>query len=472
MGLIKGSEKLSEQEKILVRYKLIMAQTEDTTGDFANTSGDLANRQRIFAAELKNTQAELGEALLPAMEGLLGIAESLVPVIADVAGIFSVFTGSMNIAAEAAKNFEKEHGKTPETAREVTDAIIEEANARHIWIESWTGLGGPLEHATTALRENIEATDMSRDEVEAHIEAIKDAGKENRLTAAQVEYLTGTLRDKLLPTAQDTVDHAQSLEGELAILHGTTSTLADVVTGEGVPSLEALAFAEERAAITTQAAKDALLAKQEALRNIHDPLGRAIELSEQMTEAEEILNEARRTGTEDSAEARQAALDLLAANSELTQIMIDLANDGIEPTSAAARNMFERMGVPDETIDAIFEAFNSVKSHIEGLNPLMSVDMYLNAPTGPGASYTTGGSGGTVSGGVDIGGIRHSGGVINAPRGREVLARVLGGETIGNPNYPGSGHGDGGGAIVNLDGRTIARVTRDRNILMDRYSPR
>jgi len=63
---------MTEAEKVQARYGLIMEQTAQMSGDFANTSDGLANSQRILAAEMENAKATIGEALVPVMQTLMG----------------------------------------------------------------------------------------------------------------------------------------------------------------------------------------------------------------------------------------------------------------------------------------------------------------------------------------------------------------------------------------------------------------
>jgi hypothetical protein len=65
MGLAASGKELTEQEKVLARYQLIMELTRNAQGDFARTSDQLANSQRILRAELQNLREQLGAALLP-----------------------------------------------------------------------------------------------------------------------------------------------------------------------------------------------------------------------------------------------------------------------------------------------------------------------------------------------------------------------------------------------------------------------
>jgi hypothetical protein len=69
-GLIASKSELTESIKVQARYGLLMQQTSDTAGDFANTSDSLANQQRILSAELENAAAKLGEGLVPALEAM------------------------------------------------------------------------------------------------------------------------------------------------------------------------------------------------------------------------------------------------------------------------------------------------------------------------------------------------------------------------------------------------------------------
>lgn len=65
MGLGKAHGELTEGEKILARYQIILDETGTAQGDFARTSEGLANKQRIAMASIADKQAELGQAFQP-----------------------------------------------------------------------------------------------------------------------------------------------------------------------------------------------------------------------------------------------------------------------------------------------------------------------------------------------------------------------------------------------------------------------
>ncbi|HEY3261364.1 MAG TPA: transglycosylase SLT domain-containing protein [Pseudonocardiaceae bacterium] len=79
----KSADSLTAQEKATARLNLIMDQTKDVAGDFAQTSGGLANSQRIAAAKTEELQAKIGEKLVPVMQWWMQVKLKLVEVIGE-----------------------------------------------------------------------------------------------------------------------------------------------------------------------------------------------------------------------------------------------------------------------------------------------------------------------------------------------------------------------------------------------------
>lgn len=77
LGLSDGTRALSDNEKAQARLAIIMEQTADIQGDFANTADGAANAQRVLAAQMEDAKASIGQALLPVMEQLLGVTNDL-----------------------------------------------------------------------------------------------------------------------------------------------------------------------------------------------------------------------------------------------------------------------------------------------------------------------------------------------------------------------------------------------------------
>lgn len=71
LGLVGVGNELTEQEKIMARYALILEQTQNAQGDVARTSDGTANKMRETKAAFEELQVVVGTKLLPALTPLI-----------------------------------------------------------------------------------------------------------------------------------------------------------------------------------------------------------------------------------------------------------------------------------------------------------------------------------------------------------------------------------------------------------------
>lgn len=64
-GIGKTYDKMTQSEKVSLRYNYVMEKSKNAQGDFARTSEGAANQMRIFKETIKETSAQFGEILLP-----------------------------------------------------------------------------------------------------------------------------------------------------------------------------------------------------------------------------------------------------------------------------------------------------------------------------------------------------------------------------------------------------------------------
>jgi hypothetical protein len=81
IAIADGRSEVTEADKVMARYELIMEQTTTAQGDFARTADGLANQQRIATAEMEDAAATIGQSLLP-------VATTAVGIVADLAAAF------------------------------------------------------------------------------------------------------------------------------------------------------------------------------------------------------------------------------------------------------------------------------------------------------------------------------------------------------------------------------------------------
>lgn len=108
-GIGKSVDKMSQAEKVQLRYKYVMEQTNLAAGDFAKTSGSWANQTRILSERWKEFQAAIGgllvQVLTPALQllnefmaALISVGNKLRKVMSDA---FGWDVGSQTASADA-----------------------------------------------------------------------------------------------------------------------------------------------------------------------------------------------------------------------------------------------------------------------------------------------------------------------------------------------------------------------------------
>lgn len=107
-GIAKAGEKLTEQQKILARYNLILAGTTDAQGDALRTSDSYNNKVKKLNSQIQSLSETLGEKFLPAANDAVTAMGKLVETTdlflqsEDKAGIaLKVLTVLMQSASEA-----------------------------------------------------------------------------------------------------------------------------------------------------------------------------------------------------------------------------------------------------------------------------------------------------------------------------------------------------------------------------------
>jgi hypothetical protein len=86
-GLVKSKKEMTEAIKVQARYGLLMQETGQFAGDFADTSDGLANSSRVLGASMTDLSAKLGEQLTPSIATAVGWAIQLLDVIDAITDI-------------------------------------------------------------------------------------------------------------------------------------------------------------------------------------------------------------------------------------------------------------------------------------------------------------------------------------------------------------------------------------------------
>lgn len=83
-GLVRSTSEITDAIKVQARYSLILKQSNDVAGDFANTNDGFANGLRVLRAEAEDLGAEFGQVLLPVAQELIQDFRGFVGVLGDL----------------------------------------------------------------------------------------------------------------------------------------------------------------------------------------------------------------------------------------------------------------------------------------------------------------------------------------------------------------------------------------------------
>ncbi len=97
-GIAKVGEEMTQTEKVMARFGVIMEQTGSAQGDLARTIDSPANQLRVLKSEIGQAATEFGVAMMPAIQSLMSAAKPLADKITELANKFA------SLAPETQKN--------------------------------------------------------------------------------------------------------------------------------------------------------------------------------------------------------------------------------------------------------------------------------------------------------------------------------------------------------------------------------
>jgi type II secretory pathway pseudopilin PulG len=83
-GIAKTGKELTEQEKVLARYGLIMDQTSQVSGRWTQENDTASGKIKVLNEKIEELKVELGKALIPVAERVLDVVTPIVSKIADL----------------------------------------------------------------------------------------------------------------------------------------------------------------------------------------------------------------------------------------------------------------------------------------------------------------------------------------------------------------------------------------------------
>lgn len=90
-GYGKTTAKMTEQEKVALRYAFVQQQLSLAQGDFARTSDSWANQVRILKLQFDSLRASLGQGFIAALTPVIKVINAIMGKLVQLANVFSAF---------------------------------------------------------------------------------------------------------------------------------------------------------------------------------------------------------------------------------------------------------------------------------------------------------------------------------------------------------------------------------------------
>ncbi len=121
-GMGTAYNKMTEQNKALVRYNYLMSATADAQGDFARTSTSWANQVRVLKLNWDSVKATLGTSFITVLTPVLRMVNSILGSLNATATVFANFISAVTGTAQTATTAVAETAAATEDLTAATDA--------------------------------------------------------------------------------------------------------------------------------------------------------------------------------------------------------------------------------------------------------------------------------------------------------------------------------------------------------------
>lgn len=128
-GFGKTTAKMTEQEKVMLRYQFVMSSLADASGDFARTSTSWANQVRVLSLQFESLKATIGQGLINAFTPVIRVINTLLAKLQTLAAYFKAFTVALFGDAGGSSDIADSMGAAAGSSGTVADNMDKAAGA-------------------------------------------------------------------------------------------------------------------------------------------------------------------------------------------------------------------------------------------------------------------------------------------------------------------------------------------------------
>jgi hypothetical protein len=328
-GIAESGTALTEQQKIMARYGLILEDTAVQQGDFTNTADEAANAQRRAAATAEDSAASIGSNFLPVYKQALAAVNAL-------AGAFGALPGPLQSAGVLLLGFAAFKGPLTGMFSAVSAGVKGMAENFKAAGGGVRGLGSALSAGTIIggiavvglglITQAMAKQAQTAEETKNRVKGLADAYTEGGIAAAGQTFLSQITDDA--PEVLDALDTLDGGIGQFVTDVGAGGdTAADAIANlgaaiAGVPLDTWEDFMAGTGGFIPGDQQTRILEAQHALNLFVDPLTQAATASTELAGRQEEVAEA--TGTaSDSLDDQVTALQEVADSADEARDKLD-----------------------------------------------------------------------------------------------------------------------------------------------------
>lgn len=196
-GYSKTTAKMSEMEKVALRYKFVQDQLSLASGDFIRTSDGWANQVRVLQLQFDSLKATIGQGLINVLTPVIKVINTIIGKLMSLANAFKAFTemitgkgssgggasaaaAGMEAVAQSAGQAEKATGKVGSAAKKAKGQLSDIDKLHVLSVDSGTD-GDGADGGTAAGGYDVDQFDMGEVDTSAmdsKYQALIDRAKE------------------------------------------------------------------------------------------------------------------------------------------------------------------------------------------------------------------------------------------------------------------------------------------------------
>lgn len=217
-GIGKTTSAMTEQEKVMLRYKFVLRQLDTAAGDFIRTSDSWANQTRILKLQIDNLKATIGQGFINLFMPAIKMINILLSKLATAANAFKAFTELIT--------GKKSSGSTGKTQVGLADSVIPTLG------ESYNTAADSADNLAGATHKVADAAKEAEKAAKGYLSPLDEINKYSKLQeAASDGIITPDFSGGGISDAIGNVDYGNLAEGSTVIdqISDSVSKLAELI---------------------------------------------------------------------------------------------------------------------------------------------------------------------------------------------------------------------------------------------------